>query len=85
MTKDFLNKLQKGIKNAGMETIAGLWKNMSTSESTDIRILCERKDLALSLNNIAEILSNNSGLLEAVYEHSAEPEQRDLETLALMA
>ena len=62
MTKEFLNKLQKGIKNAGMETIAGLWENMSTSESTDIRILCERKGLALSLNNIAEILSNNSGI-----------------------
>ena len=84
MTKEFLNRLQKGVKKAGMGTISGIWKHMNTSESTDIRILCERKGLALSLNNIAEILSNNSGLLEAVYNHAADSEKRDLETLALM-
>ena len=85
MTKEFLNKLQKGIKNAGMETIEGLWENMQTEERDDIEILCERKGKALSLHNIRDILSKNTNLLEAVYNHADEPEQRDLETLALMA
>lgn len=82
MTKNFLNKLKKGIRKAGMGTIAGLWEHMNYSEATDIAILCERKGVALSLTNIAETLSENDSLLEAVYNHAEEAEKTDLEILA---
>lgn len=82
MTKEFLNKLKKGIRKAGMGTIAGLWKHMNCSEATDIAILCERKGLALNLVNIAKTLSENDSLLEAVYNHAEVAEKTDLEILA---
>jgi hypothetical protein len=82
MTKEFLKKMQKGIGKAGMETIAGIWKHMKFAERTDIQIICERKGVALSLTNIAETLSENDSLLEAVYNHAEEAEKRDLEILA---
>jgi hypothetical protein len=82
MTKDFLNKLKKGIRKAGMETIAGIWEHMNSAERTDIEIICERKGTALNLTNIAETLSENDSLLEAVYNHAEEAEKRDLEILA---
>lgn len=82
MTKVFLNNLQKGIKKAGMKTIAGLWEHMNYAERTDIEIICERKGLALSLHNISKVLSEETSLLKVVYENAEEAEKRDLEALA---
>ena len=82
MTKEFLKKMQKGIRKASMETIAGIWEHMNFAERTDIEIICERKGAVLSLTNIAETLSENDSLLEAVYNHAEEAEKRDLEILA---
>ena len=82
MTKEFLKKMQKGIKKTGMETIAEIWEHMNSAERTDIEIICERKGVALSLTNIAETLSENVSLLEAVYNHAEKAEKRDLEILA---
>lgn len=56
MTKLFFENLKKGMINAGMETIAGLWEHMNFAERTDIEILCERKGLPLNLHNIRKIL-----------------------------
>ena len=55
---------------------------MNFAERTDIEIICERKGTVLSLTNIAETLSENDSLLEAVYNHAEEAEKRDLEILA---
>ena len=82
MTKEFLKKMQKGIKKAGMGTIDGIWEYMNPTERRDIEIICERKGIALNLTNIAKTLSENDSLLEAVYNHAKEAEKRDLETLA---
>ena len=84
MTKVFLNNLQKGVKKAGMDTIAGLWEHMNYAERADIEIICERKGIALSLHNIAKLLSENEGILKAVYENAEEAEKRDLEALAML-
>ena len=82
MTKELLKKMQKSIRKAGMETIAGIWEHMNSAERTDIEIICERKGATLSLANIAETLAENDSLLEAVYNHAKEAEKRDLEILA---
>lgn len=84
MTKIFLNNLQKGIRKAGIETIAGIWEHMDYAERTDIEIICARKGLTLSLHNIAKVLSEEANLLKVVYVNAEEAEKRDLEILATM-
>lgn len=84
MTKVFLENLQKGISKADMGTIKGLWEHMAYAERTDIEIICERKGLALSLHNIAKLLSENEEILKAVYENAEPAEKRDLDALSML-
>lgn len=77
-TKD----LVKAIINATETDIKGLWKYLSFSEKEDIKILCERKNLKITPNNIKKILIHNHTLLKAVYSHAESFEKEDLQALA---
>ena len=77
-----VEKLKKAVKTAGEGTIKGLIEHMHYSEKEDIRILLDREQKALTIENVVNVLSENDSLLWAIYEHAQEAEKQDLIILA---